>query len=119
MNEGVKMSVLLIGGDKVSQISNLLKNLGVEKVTHWDARKKSSICKKIIPCDTNCVIMLTSYLNHNAMKHFKVEAKKRELPVVCARSNASCVYQEYVKIMGINDCKECYAYENCYKGGKK
>lgn len=109
------MSVLIIGGDKISSIRNILSNLGVTKIHHWDARKKASTCKKVIPIDTSCVVMLTSFLNHNAMKHFKTESKKRKIPLVCSKSSASCVYQEYVKIMGITDCKECYAYDSCHK----
>jgi len=111
------MSVLIIGGDKVTNIKNTLKSLGATKVNHWDARKHTSTCKKIIPHDTHCVVMLTTFLNHNSMKHFKSESKKRDIPVVCSKSSASCVYQEYVKIMGITDCKECYAYEKCHKKG--
>ena len=107
------MCALIIGGDKVTTLSNVLKELGVTKINHWDARNKSSACKKTIPQDTGCVVMLTSYLNHNAMKHFKSEAKKRDLPVICSKQSASCLYEEYVKIMGINDCKECYAKDNC------
>ena len=111
------MSILIIGGDKITQISNTLQSLGVSKIKHWDARKKSSVCKKIIPIDTQCVIMLTSFLNHNAMKHFKTESKKRDIPLVCSKSSASCVYQEYIKIMGIENCQDCYAYEQCHKKG--
>lgn len=107
------MSVLLIGGDKVTNIKSALSTLGVTKIHHWDGRKKSSACKKIIPFDTQCVVMLTSYLNHNAMKHFKSEAKKKDIPVVCAKSSVNCVYQEYIKIMGIESCEKCYAYEEC------
>ncbi len=109
------MSVLIIGGDKITQISSTLKSVGVTNITHWDARKKASACKKIIPQDTQCVIMLTSFLNHNAMKHFKVESKKRKLPLICTKHSASCVYEEYVKVMGITDCAQCYAKESCHK----
>lgn len=109
------MSVLLIGGDKVSSIKNLLIDIGASKVIHWNARNKASVCKKSIPSDISCVVMLTSFLNHNAMKYFKSEAKKRSLPLVCAKSSSACVYQEYIKIMGIENCKQCYAYEYCHK----
>lgn len=109
------MSVLIIGGDKISQVSDALKTVGVEKITHWDARKKASACKKIIPHDTQCVIMLTSFLNHNAMKHFKTETKKRKLPLICTKHSTSCVYEEYVKTMGITDCSQCYASSECKK----
>lgn len=109
------MSVLIIGGDKISQVSSVLKTAGVDKVIHWDARKKSSACKKVIPHDTQCVIMLTSYLNHNAMKHFKSETKKRKLPLICSKHSSSCVYEEYVKTMGITDCSQCYTSKD-FKG---
>lgn len=111
------MSILIIGGDNIRNISNTLKSLGVGNIKHWNGRKKSSVCKKIIPADIQCVVMLTSFLNHNAMKHFKSESKKRDIPLVCSKASASCVYQEYVKIMGIENCKDCYAYENCHKKG--
>jgi hypothetical protein len=111
------MSVLIIGGDKVSSIKKTLHSLGATKIDHWDARKKTGTCKKIIPYDIQCVIMLTTFLNHNVMKHFKSQSKKRDIPVVCSKSSASCVYQEYVKIMGITDCKDCYAYDECHKKG--
>jgi len=111
------MSVLIIGGDKVAGIKNTLLSLGASNVKHWDARKKDSVCRKTIPIDTQCVVMLTTFLNHNAMKHFKIESKKRKIPLVCSKSSASCVYQEYVKIMGIENCKDCYAYDDCHKKG--
>lgn len=101
------MSVLVIGGDKISSIESLLRTLGVSSIVHWNARKKASTCKKIIPSDIDCVVMLTSFLNHNAMKHFKSEAKKRDLPVVCSKHNTSCFYDEYTKVMGTSECSGC------------
>lgn len=106
------MSVLVIGGDQISQISVILKNLGAKDIEHWDARKKSSAPKKI-PQNTDCIVMLTSFLNHNVMHKYKNEAKKQNIPFVCAKRSASCVYDEFVKIMGIKDCAQCYA--NCSK----
>ena len=74
--------------------------------------KKSSAPKKKVPQDTDCIVMLTSFLNHNTMLKYKNEAKKRNIPFICAKRSISCVYDEYVKIMGIKDCSQCYA--NCY-----
>ncbi|ABB44291.1 conserved hypothetical protein [Sulfurimonas denitrificans DSM 1251] len=107
------MSVLVIGGDKISSIESILKSLGVLSIVHWDARKKASTCKKIIPIDIECVVMLTSFLNHNAMKYFRNEAKKRELPIVCSKNNSSCLYNEYIKIMKNQNCFECDKYAKC------
>lgn len=108
------MSVLVIGGDKISSIELMLKSLGVSSITHWDTRKKSSACKKIIPTEIECVVMLTSFLNHNAMKYFRNEAKKRELPVICSKNSSSCFYNEYMKIMKKQSCFDCHKYSDCY-----
>ncbi len=93
------MSFLVIGGDKISGIKSMLEGFGASSITHWDARKKASACKRIIPTETACVIMLTSFLNHNAMKHFRDEAKKRDIPVICSKHNTSCLYEECQKMM--------------------
>lgn len=101
------MNVLIIGGDKISQITEMLKLVGVESIKHWDARKKASATKKSVPLDTNCIVLLTSFLNHNAMYKYKNEAKRRNIPVVCAKRSVACVYEEYTKIMGIKNCEYC------------
>ena len=103
------MSVLVIGGDKISSIAQMLQSLGAKKINHWDARKKSSAPKKKIPIDTDCIVMLTSFLNHNTMLKYKNEAKKKAIPFICAKRSVNCVYEEYVKIMGVTDCSQCYA----------
>jgi hypothetical protein len=111
------MSVLVIGGDKIDAIRSLLAIFGASCVTHWDARKKSSTCKKIIPMDTDCIVMLTSFLNHNAMKHFRSEAKKRELPIVCSKHNTSSLHDELAKVMRSAACFDCQV--NCHMKGVK
>lgn len=105
------MSVLIIGGDQISQISEMLRKLGAQTINHWDARKKSSAPKKKVPQDTDCIVMLTSFLNHNTMLKYKNEAKKKNIPFICSKRSVTCVYDEYVKIMGIKNCADCYA--NC------
>ena len=55
------MSVLIIGGDQITQISSMLESLGAKTINHWDARKKSSAPKKKIPQDTACILMITSF----------------------------------------------------------
>ena len=103
------MSILIIGGDQISSISTMLRGLGAQTINHWDARKKSSAPKKKVPQDTDCILMLTSFLNHNTMLKYKNEAKKKNIPFICAKRSVSCVYEEYVKIMGIQNCDQCYA----------
>lgn len=103
-------SVLVIGADEITPIKAVLKNLGAKQIEHWDARDENRINRRPIPADTDCVVMLTSFLNHNTMKKIKAQAKKREIPLVCAKRSVSCVYCEYCKIFGLNkefNCGSC------------
>lgn len=102
------MSVLVVGADEITPIKAVLNNLGADKIEHWDARNENRVNRKPIPTQTDCVVMLTSFLNHNTMKKIKSEAKKRKIPVVCAKRSVSHVYCEYCKILGLNkDCGSC------------
>ena len=91
------MSVLVIGGDNIKSIKEVLKELGAEVSAHWDARKKSSAPKKKIPQDVDCIIMLTSFLNHNVMHKYKNIAKKQKIPFICSKHSSNSVYSDYKK----------------------
>ncbi|MBL0707447.1 MAG: DUF2325 domain-containing protein [Sulfurimonas sp.] len=92
------MSILLIGGDKITNIMDLLKSLGATKTTHWDSRRNSTSHKKI-PANTDAVIMLTDFLKHNSMSYFKKSAKKQDIPLICTRRGASSVELEFNKFL--------------------
>lgn len=100
------MSVLVIGGDKIEAINGVLYDLGAKKIIHWVGRK-NSLTHKNIPQDVEYVVMLTSFLKHNAMSFFKKEAKKRNIPVVCAKRSVSCVYDEFNKVINCTKCGLC------------
>lgn len=93
------MSVLFIGADEITPIKNMLKEFGVKTINHWDARKKSSAPKKKIPQNTDLIVMLTSFLNHNTMHKYKNEAKKKDIPFICTKRSVSCVCEGYKKVM--------------------
>lgn len=96
------MSILLIGGDKVDNITNLLRKLGATKTLHWDSRRNSTSHKKI-PLDTDAIIMLTDFLKHNTMSYFKKSAKKQSIPLICTRRGISCVENEFSKFLEQRD----------------
>ncbi|MFG5095544.1 DUF2325 domain-containing protein [Campylobacter lari] len=101
------MSVLVIGADEITPIKTVLTNLGAKSIEHWDARNENRVNRKPIPQNTECIVMLTSFLNHNTMKKIKTEAKKRNIPLVCAKRSVSCVYCEYCKVFGLDQTYEC------------
>jgi hypothetical protein len=80
------MCMLVVGGDSISQIKDELEGVGFTDILHWNARRKSVSHKKI-PERVECVLMLTSYLNHPVMKKIKDSAKKRNIPSLYAKRN--------------------------------
>ena len=92
------MSVLVIGGDNINSVKSVLSDLGVKNITHWDGRKNHG-CNKTIPEDTDYVLMLTTFLNHNMMKKYKKIAKKGNIALVCAKKSVGSVYDEFTKVL--------------------
>ncbi|MEA1955519.1 MAG: DUF2325 domain-containing protein [Campylobacterota bacterium] len=92
------MSVLLIGGDKIERLKELLKHLGAKHTTHWDSRKNSTLNKKI-PKNIDLIIMLTDFLQHNSMSYFKKTAKKKNIPYICTRRGSASVENSFSKFI--------------------
>ncbi|WP_024953907.1 DUF2325 domain-containing protein [Sulfurospirillum arcachonense] len=99
------MSVLVLGGDNIVPIKVILGDLGVNNIKHWTARNKNSINKKSLPTGIDCLVMLTNFLNHNTMYKFKKEAKKRNIPFICATRNENSISSEFNKKFGSNNEK--------------
>ena len=116
------MSLLILGGDKINPILNMLQELGVSDIIHWTARNQKNGRKKAkkIPTKVDMVLMLTNFLNHNAMLHYRAEAKSKDLPIVYSTRNVDCVKSEFMKMIATLDsdsaiCKACKEYQKCYK----
>lgn len=119
------MSVLILGGDKISPLETMLRDFGVERIIHWTARnqKRGRKQDKPIPVDVNVVVMLTNFLNHNAMKHYRAEAKSKDIPIVYSTRNVECLKQEFIGVLNRLDreseiCKECEHHLRCYERSK-
>lgn len=117
------MSVLVLGGDKINPILNMLFELGITNVTHWTGRNLKNGCKKAkqIPSKTNFVLMLTNFLNHNAMGYYKQEAKNRGVSVAYCTRNIDAVKCEVLRLIENNPelreqlCASCPQRGNCYE----
>lgn len=83
------MSVLVIGGDKITRLQSLLLSLGATKTHHWDSRRNSTSHKQL-PQETDMIIMMTDFLKHNSMDHFKRQAKKCDIPFICVKGMSGC-----------------------------
>ena len=113
------MSVLILGGDKVDTIGSIIQEFGIEQIVHWTARnlKRGRKKNRPLPSHIRLLVMLTSFLNHNAMKHYRSEAKSKKIPVVYIKS-ASCLKEELTRAVAAFDpdspiCRACEHYVNC------
>jgi hypothetical protein len=66
--------------------------------------------------------MLTNFLNHNAMKRYRAEAKSKGLPIVYSTRSVECVKDEFgrtIKQLGldIETCQSCKEYDKCHNKG--
>lgn len=76
------MSVVVVGGDYLDQLSSRLENQGFEVIKHISGRKTRDAA---LPDKTEALILLTDYVNHNVATALKNEAKKRGIKTVFAR----------------------------------
>ncbi|WP_126428160.1 DUF2325 domain-containing protein [Brevibacillus marinus] len=84
-------TILLIGGDRLGNIVNLLQEMGFQHIYHITGRKSSQTSIKI-PNGVQLILVFTDFVNHNLAKRIKSQAKERQMPILfCKRSCAAIV----------------------------
>lgn len=86
------MSVLVIGGDKLGNIKDFLKQNGFAKIDHITGRKKGDL-KFEIPSSTDLVLVLTDFIGHQMTKTIKERSKISNTKVVYSRRAISYLDQ--------------------------
>lgn len=82
-------TILVVGGDRLGNIMELLQDRGFHDVHHVTGRKSSQTGIKI-PSSVHLILVLTDFINHNLAKTIKEQAKERQLPILfCKRSCAA------------------------------
>jgi hypothetical protein len=74
-------TALIVGGDQITGIRQELKNHGIDHITHWSGRKVGD-GHKVIPHDTQLVVLVTDWISHSFTRKIKQNAAKRGLRVV-------------------------------------
>ncbi|WMJ79442.1 DUF2325 domain-containing protein [Clostridium sp. MB40-C1] len=78
------MSVLVVGGDKLGNIKENLRLQGFEQINHLSGRKKSQKSIKV-PENTDLVLILTDFVNHQITKALKKQIKCDSTKVLFAK----------------------------------
>ena len=55
------MTVLIVGGDRISSIAKFLAQNGYDEIKHWDARRNGD-AHRFIPLNTRLVVILINLL---------------------------------------------------------
>lgn len=74
-------TALIVGGDQIDGIKQVLTSQGITRINHWSGRKVGD-SKKIIPHDTELIVMVTDWISHNFTHKIKQLAAKRGVRIV-------------------------------------
>lgn len=74
-------SILIVGGDKIQGIKNVLSHFEVDDINHWSGRKVGD-SNKVIPQDTQLIVLITDWISHKLTKKIKENAAKRGVRIV-------------------------------------
>ena len=81
------MTALIVGGDTLGNIPDVLIDKGIKEYIHWPGRKKGMRNKKI-PENIDMIIVLYDYIEHNLSKIVKNYSKSMDIP--CIYSKRAC-----------------------------
>ena len=86
------MNAVVVGADRLGNIPETLSAMGIRIACHISGRHAAHQRKlPNLPQGTQILILLTDFLGHNVMRHFRDLARSRAVPVVCCRRSAVCV----------------------------
>ena len=89
-------SVLIVGGDQIDGIKQVLNNHGVDQINHWSGRK-SGDSNKVIPLDTKIIVLITNWISHSITHKIKRSAIKRGIKVIYTPNGATALHNRLVK----------------------
>lgn len=92
-------SVLIVGGDHVDGIKQAISHFGISETHHWTGRKPGDN-HKVIPHNTQFIVMITGLINHSFTYNIKRAAAKRRLQVIYTSTNANILQTKLAQLAG-------------------
>lgn len=78
---------LVIGGDRIDGIKQVLHAQGIDNIHHWTGRKSGDV-KRDLPANCQVIVLVTGWLNHSMMYRIKHLAHKRGLKLLYTKNSA-------------------------------
>lgn len=88
-------TALIVGGDRIGSLKQVLANHGIAHITHWPGRKVGD-GKKVIPRDIKLIVLVTDWISHSFTQKIKQSAAKRDVRVIYT-PNGSAALQARLK----------------------
>lgn len=103
------MNAVVVGADRLGNIPDALKEIGIHIQCHITGRASAhQRTLAALPKNTQLLILLTDFLNHNAMKSYRSQAQVQGIPVIACRRSSSCLMQAIKRFLGLPGlCGEC------------
>ncbi len=90
-------SVLIVGGDQIDGIKQVLLNYGIDHINHWPGRKVGD-SNKVIPQDTKIIVLITNWISHSITHKVKRNALKRGIKVIYTPNGPTALQSRLQKI---------------------
>ncbi len=74
-------SALIVGGDQIDGIKQVLTHYGIDHINHWSGRKVGD-GNRVIPQDTQFIVLITNWISHSITHKVKKNALKRGIKVI-------------------------------------
>ena len=74
-------SALVVGGDQIDGIKQVLSQHGIDHINHWSGRKVGD-GNRVIPQDTKFIVLITNWISHSITHKVKKSAMKRGIKVI-------------------------------------
>ncbi len=97
------MTALIVGGDRLGNIPDVLKEQGIEDYIHWSGRKKG-MRKMSVPCNVDMVIVLYDFIEHRLTEIIKEQTKTMNIPCVFSKRASSDLVRKLENCMHCGRC---------------
>ena len=90
-------SALIVGGDQIDGIKQVLTNHGITHINHWSGRKVGD-SNKVIPHDTEFIVLITNWISHSITHKVKKNAMKRGIKVIYTPNGSTALQNRLLNI---------------------
>jgi hypothetical protein len=97
----LKNSALIVGGDQIDGIKQVLINYGITEINHWSGRKVGD-SNKIIPYDTKFIVLITNWISHSITYKVKKNALKRGIQVIYTPNGSAALHNRLLNLAALS-----------------